>query len=125
MLVGISPELFFFFFEASECGATACRILACSKKPRVKMHNFCRGSAFIACNTGIKWFHVQLSRAQRTHCHGVVRSPSFYHGDLANEGFGKEGTHLRVPSPFFPGILLFRKPPETQGKRQVIEKNND
>ena len=26
----------------------------------------------------------------------------------------------RVPSTFFPGILLSRKPPETQGKRQVF-----
>ena len=31
---------------------------------------------------------------------------------------------LGVPSPFFPGILLSRKPPESQGKRRsVFEKN--
>ena len=30
---------------------------------------------------------------------------------------------LGVRPPFFPGILLLRKPPETQGKRLVIEKN--
>ena len=31
---------------------------------------------------------------------------------------------LRVLSPFFPGILLSGKPPETRGKRLVIGKNN-
>ena len=29
---------------------------------------------------------------------------------------------LDVPSPFFPGILLSRTPPETQGKRMFFEK---
>ena len=29
-----------------------------------------------------------------------------------------------VPSPFFPGILLFRKPSQTQGKQPVFEKND-
>ena len=31
---------------------------------------------------------------------------------------------LGVPSPFFPGILLFRKPSKTQGKQLVVEKND-
>ena len=32
---------------------------------------------------------------------------------------------LALPSPFFPGILLSRKPPETQRKQLVFEKNDD
>ena len=40
----------------------------------------------------------------------------------------KRHTHLGVPSPFFPGILLFRKPSNTRGnrrflKRTMVEKN--
>ena len=35
---------------------------------------------------------------------------------------GNPNPILGVPSPFFPGILLSRKPPETQGKRLVLEK---
>ena len=31
---------------------------------------------------------------------------------------------LRLAPPFFPGILLSRKPPETQRKRLVLEKND-
>ena len=31
---------------------------------------------------------------------------------------------LGVPSPFLPGILLSRKPPESQGKRLVFEKHD-
>ena len=31
---------------------------------------------------------------------------------------------LGVPVPFFPGILLSTKPPETQGKRAVFGKND-
>ena len=31
---------------------------------------------------------------------------------------------LGVPSPFFPGILLSRKPPKTKGKLLVFEKND-
>ena len=31
---------------------------------------------------------------------------------------------LGVPPPFFPGTLLSRKPPETQSKRLVLEKND-
>ena len=32
--------------------------------------------------------------------------------------------HLGITSPFFPGILFSRKPPETQGKRPVFGKND-
>ena len=41
------------------------------------------------------------------------------------------GIFPAVPSPFFPGILLSRKPPETQGKRilllkrTMVEKNGE
>ena len=29
---------------------------------------------------------------------------------------------LKLPSPFFPGILLFRKPSKTQGKHPVLKR---
>ena len=35
-----------------------------------------------------------------------------------------QGKTLGVPSPFFPGILLSRKPPDTQGKWPVLEKKH-
>ena len=37
----------------------------------------------------------------------------------------KEPEFLQDTSPFFPGILLFRKPSEPQGEKLVLEKNND
>ena len=58
----------------------------------------------------------------------------FFEGAVVFEmvkGHGKEHvpggtpTSLGVPPPFFPGILLSRKPPETQGKRPVFEKNDN
>ena len=36
----------------------------------------------------------------------------------------KKGKVLVLPSPFFPGILFSRKPPETQGKGRFFEKND-
>ena len=36
----------------------------------------------------------------------------------------QERPQQKVPSPFFPGILLFRKPSKTQGKQPVFEKND-
>ena len=36
-----------------------------------------------------------------------------------------ESRHSRVPSPSFPGILLSRKSPDAQGKRQSVFEKSD
>ena len=53
-----------------------------------------------------------------------------FRGSACNRHLGgysrreKATINLEVPFPFFPGILLFRKPSNTQGKQPVFE-NND
>ena len=49
------------------------------------------------------------------------RPPSW---EVGGGGGGAFANSLGVPSPFFPGILLFRKPSQTQGKLSVFEKND-
>ena len=55
----------------------------------------------------------------------VPVSVTLRHGDMKawQELLRDSRINLGVPSPFFPEILLSRKPPESQEKRLVLEKN--
>ena len=68
------------------------------------------------------WVPVYLSRRkQRDEGNGGKGSISVYQTALLAGGW----MVLGVPSGFFPGILLSRKPPESQGKRRSVLEKKD
>ena len=61
-----------------------------------------------------------------THLGSIVqRCPAILRRVQAANSWGRNDPNfLGVTSPFFPGILLSRKPPKTLGKWLVFEKND-
>ena len=74
--------------------------------------------------------HPLVATFHGNHCHipfltaGWIKGSSGGLKAASRKGYDFLPLLLGVPSPFFPGILLFRKPSKTSGKQLVFEKND-